>query len=76
MLSFIPYLVDRSARIHAAVGRLTTELLPKQEPLKPIKLSNSTAKIHVVILDGHDWHLGATAPRLTLPRAYAGSCGP
>jgi hypothetical protein len=71
MLSFLPMLIERSEMLKSAIQRILEEkpVLPTSE----IKAHETT--IRVIILDGQEWHRGATAPRISDFRRHAGKAG-
>ena len=72
MLSFLPMLIERSEMLKITIQRILEEEKPVSQPAQKI---DQTSTISVVILDGQDWHNGATAPRIGDYRRQAGKAG-
>lgn len=77
MLSFLPFLVERAEMLRIAIAQKTAqEALPKT-----MQTGKNDCTVSVIVMDGQDWHIGATAPRLgtirvpAQSRTQAGSCG-
>jgi hypothetical protein len=73
LMNFLPAILENSALLQYAathLRRLSRDTLPKHV----VEQRHTDLAIQVVILDGPEWHLGATAPRISLP-AYAGKAG-
>ena len=76
MLSFLPMLIERSEMLKIAIQRILDEEKPAPQPApQPAQKTDQAGTISVVILDGQDWHNGATAPRIGDYRRQAGKAG-
>ena len=71
MLSFLPILLERAEMLkHAVRSFQDRDKLPTSAPRK------NEYTIRVVIMDGQEWHNGATAPRIAdFLRPHAGKAG-
>lgn len=71
ILSFLPFLLERTELLKYAIRHFQDhDTLPVAAPHK------NEYTIRIVVMDGQEWHNGATAPRIAdFLRPHAGKAG-